>query len=122
MRRREAPSTGRMDKTVRLSRKKALGMDELVREYIRSMKLASGLNTQRIFAAWDAVSGAGRYTLRKFFRAGTLYVTVSSSVVREQLYFQKDTLISAINGRLREDELFTSDDPRVSFVRELKLK
>jgi len=111
-----------MDRTVRLSRKKALGMDEVVREYIRSMKIASGLNTQRIFAVWDEVSGAGRYTLKKFFRAGTLYITVSSSVVREQLYYQKDALISMINERLREDELFTSDDPRVSFVEEIKLK
>lgn len=111
-----------MDKTVRLSRKKALGMDEVVQMYIRSMKISSGLNTQRVFAAWDEVSGAAKYTLKKFYRAGTLYITVSSSVVREQLYYQRDALVSMINARLREDDLFTADDPRVSFVQELKLK
>lgn len=44
---------------IRIHRKEAVSMDELVKQYIRSMKLAAGLNTQRIFAAWDACSGAG---------------------------------------------------------------
>ena len=28
-------------------------MEELVHQFIQSMKLASGLNTRRIFEAWD---------------------------------------------------------------------
>jgi len=97
-------------------------MEELVSRYIKSMKLTVGLNTHRIFAAWDACSGAERYTLKKYFRAGTLYITLSSSVVRNQLYFQKDTLIEKINAFLKEDSLFTDDNRTVGFVRELVLK
>ena len=85
-------------------------------------KLTSGLNTQRIFAAWDAASGAGRYTVRRFFRDGRLYITVDSSVVRSQLSFQRDTLIEKINALLAQDELFTRDDARVGIVKELILK
>lgn len=97
-------------------------MEEVIAMYIKSMKLSAGLNTQRIFAAWDDASGAGAFTLKKFFRDGKLYITLNSSVVRNQLSFQKDALLEKMNGILSEDELFTKDDSRVSFVEELILK
>ena len=53
-------------------RKEALGMDQLIPLYIRALKLSAGLNTQRVFAAWDAVSGVAGQTLRKFYRDGNL--------------------------------------------------
>ena len=107
---------------VRIARKKALDMEEVVSMYIKSMKLTAGLNTQRIFAAWDDASGAAPYTLRRFFRDGRLYITLSSSVVRNQLSFQSDVLVEKMNSILAKDELFTKDDPRVSYVKELILK
>ena len=97
-------------------------MDELVKQYIRSMKLAAGLNTQRIFAAWDACSGAGEFTLRRFFRDGKLYITLSSSVVRNQLHFQKEDLVEKMNRFLTEDSLFTQDNRTVGYIEELILK
>lgn len=109
-------------KPVRISRKKPLSMEEVVSMYIKSMKLSSGLNTQRIFAAWDEASGAAPFTLKKFFRDGRLYITLSSSVIRNQLSFQKDSILEKINEILSKDELFTKDDERVSFVNELILK
>lgn len=109
-------------KPVRISRKKPLGMDEIVSMYIKSMKLSSGLNTQRIFAAWDEASGAAPFTLKKFFRDGRLYITLNSSVIRNQLSFQKEALVEKINEILSKDELFTKDDARVSYVNELILK
>ena len=108
--------------SVRLARKKALTMEELVPMYIKSMKLTAGLNTQRIFAAWDDASGAAPYTLKRFFRDGRLYITLSSSVVRNQLSFQSDALVEKINSILSRDGLFTKDDARVSYVKELILK
>ena len=107
---------------VRIHRKEAVGMDEIVSQYIKAMKLTAGLNTQRIFAAWDACSGAGPYTLKRFFRSGRLYVTLSSSVIRNQLYFQKDELIRKMNAFLSDDELFTDDNRTVGFIQELILR
>ena len=72
---------------VRITRKRALSMEELVPMYIKSMKLSAGLNTHRIFAAWDEASGAAQYTLKRFFRDGKLYITLNSSVVRNHLSF-----------------------------------
>ena len=105
-----------------LRRKEALTMEEVVDEFIKSAKLASGLNMQRVFAAWDACSGAGPFTLKRYFRGGTLYVTLNSSVIRNQLSFQKEALIEKMNAFLSGDSLFTADNRSTGFVRELVLR
>ena len=107
---------------VRIHRKEAVSMDEVVKQYIRFMKIAAGLNTQRIFAAWDACSGAGEFTIKRFFRDGKLYITLGSSVIRSQLYFQKDILIEKMNRFLSQDSLFTEDNHAVGYIKELILK
>ena len=107
---------------IRIHRKEAVSMDQVVDRFIKQMKLAAGLNTQRIFAAWDACSGAGPFTLKRFYRGGKLYITLNSSVIRNQLSFQKDTLIEKMNAFLASDELFTSDNHTVGFIQELILR
>ena len=107
---------------VRIHRKEAVGMEQVVKEFIHSMKLTSGLNTQRVFAAWDACSGAGPYTLKRFYRGGKLYITLSSSVIRNQLYFQTDALVRKMNAFLEADELFTADGEGTAGIQQLILK
>ena len=97
-------------------------MDALIREFLRQNRLSARLNARRIFAAWDAASGAGRYTVRRYFRDGKLYITVDSSVVRSQLSFQRQALVEKMNALLAGDEMFTRDDARTGFVQELILK
>ena len=105
-----------------IRRKEALSMEEVIGEFIKSAKLASGLNSQRIYAAWDDCSGAGPFTLKRYFRAGTLYITLKSSVIRNQLSFQKEALIEKMNATLSGDPLFTSDNRTAGFVKELVLR
>ena len=107
---------------VKIHRKEAVRMDQLVEAFIKSMRIAAGLNTQRVFAAWDACSGAGPYTLKRFYRGGKLYITLNSSVIRSQLYFQRDVLIEKMNAFLAQDTLFTADNRSVGFIQELMLK
>ena len=104
----------------RVARKSALPLEELIHEFIRTSRLTPGLNTRRIFAAWDTASGAARYTVRRYFRDGRLYVTVDSSVVRSQLSFQREALLEKVNALLAQDELFTGDGSPA--VQELILK
>jgi len=111
-----------MPDNIRIHRKNAISMDEVVSRYIKQMRIAAGLNTQRIFEAWDACSGAGPFTLKRFFRGGKLYITLSSSVYRNQLSFQKEELIRKMNAFLADDPLFTQDNNSVSFIQELILK
>ncbi|MBR4755942.1 MAG: DUF721 domain-containing protein [Bacteroidales bacterium] len=103
-------------------RKEALGMDVMVPMFIRALKLGAGLNTQRVFAAWDEVSGAKDFTLRKFYRDGKLFITLSSSMVRTHLELQKEALLPALNAFLEKDSLFSGDDGKVGFVKEIILK
>lgn len=104
-----------------ISRRDAVGMDELVEEFIRDMKLTAGLNRQRIIAAWNAVSGAQRYTVDIFVKDKVVYCTMGSSMVRNQLYFQKDVLLNQLNEYLESDDLFVREGER-PWVKELILR
>lgn len=90
----------------RLRRKEAVGMDRLVQDFIKEMKIASGLNRQRAMEAWNNVSGASGYTLDVYLDKGVLYVSMNSSMARNQLYFQRDVLLKKINEYLDNDSLF----------------
>lgn len=96
-----------------LRRDEAVTMDTLISQYIRDMELASGLNGQRASEAWDKASKAGKYTLSRSLRDGKLYVRLSSSAVRSQLYMQKEALIEEINRILAEDSLFSVEKGEV---------
>jgi len=104
-----------------LRRRDAVGMDELVGEFIRDMKLASGVNRQRAIEAWNAVSGAGKYTLDVYLKDKVMCCTIGSSMVRNQLYFQKDVLLAQINEYLDNDDVFVKDGG-IPYVKELILK
>ena len=93
----------------RMRRKEAVGMQELVKEFIKEMKLSSGVNGRRVNEAWNVVSGASRYTLSVNFDRGVLYCTISSSVVRNQLYFKREALIRSLNEHLQNDALFVRE-------------
>ena len=106
----------------RIGRKDAQGMEELIGQYIREMKLSAGFNRQRIFEAWDAVSGASRYTLDRFYRDGMLYCTISSSFERNQLYFQRDVLVQKMNEYLDKDTMLVRDSRNNPIITNLILK
>ena len=90
----------------RFRRREAVGMERLVHDFIHEMKIASGVNSQRAREAWNVVSGASGYTLDVSLDKGILYVSLSSSLVRNQLYFQRDVLLEKMNEYLEADSLF----------------
>ena len=105
----------------RIARKNAQPLVEVLKEMIVEGKAGQTHNGYRIFAAWDKVSGAAPYTIKRFFRDGKLYITLSSSVICSHLSLQKDVLLKKINAVLAADELFigeVSDGP----VKQLILK
>ena len=104
-----------------LRRQEAVGMEELVSQFIREMKLGAGLDRQRVCDAWGKVSGAGRYTLDVTFDKGVMVCVISSSVVRNRLYLQRDSLVKSLNEYLASDALFADRDGKV-VVRNLILR
>jgi len=105
-----------------LRRKEAVGMDEFVGQFIRDMKLSSGINRQRAVEAWNSVSGASRYTLDVKFEKGVMTCVIASSVVRNQLYLQRDVLVARLDEYLRNDELFIRENSGEGIVRNLILR
>ena len=105
-----------------LRRQDAVGMEELVNQFIREMKLSAGLGRQRACEAWTTVSGAGRYTLDVNFERGVMTCVISSSVVRNQLYFQRAELLRRLNEHLASDELLSSANNGGDIVKTLILR
>ena len=106
----------------RIARKNAVTIAEALKEMFRSSAAGATFNTRRIFAAWDQASGAGAYTIRRYFREGVLYITMNSSVLATQLSMQKGFLVEKINAILADDILFIKEDSRVGLVKELRIK
>ena len=105
-----------------IGRREALTMDQVIEEFIRGAKLSQGLNEQRVYAAWDEVTGAGTFTLERFFRDGTLTVRLASSMVRTHLWMQRYEIVRNINGWLRRDSLFVKEEGKEEYVKELVLR
>ena len=106
----------------KIKRKNAIPLSAAIQDYLKAAHLTTGLNTRRIFAAWDEVSGAAPFTIKRYFRSGKLHITLNSSVVRDQLTPRRELLVEKINDRLSRDEFFTRDDCNVSWVEEIILK
>ena len=90
----------------RMGRKEAVGMEALMTQYIREMKISSGINQVRVTEAWNNASGASRYTLSVSYVGTYVYVTMNSSMARNQLYYQRDSIMQRMNDILAADTLF----------------
>lgn len=105
-----------------LAFKKAVSLDDALKGFLKEARLSSEHNCHRVEEAWKEASGASQYTIRTFYRAGILHVTLNSSVAKMHLQMQNAALVQKINQILEKDNLFIKDDPNVGFVKELKLK
>ena len=106
----------------RLPRKNALPLAEVFKLMMKEGHAGSTHNNHRIFAAWDAASGAGPYTIKRFYRDGKLYITLSSSVICTHLGMQREALREKVNEIIAADDLFIPDGGDAEVVKELILK
>ena len=74
----------------------------VIEEFIKEEHLEEGLNRTRLFKAWDLVVGevGAKATTNKYFKDGTLYCTINSSMLRTQMYYRKEDIIALINKML----------------------
>ncbi|MBO5980616.1 MAG: DUF721 domain-containing protein [Bacteroidales bacterium] len=106
----------------RIGRKEAVGMESLVTQFIKEMKLSSGINQVRVTEAWNTASGASRYTLNVSYVGTYVYVTLSSSMARNQLYYQRDLIMQKMNELLAADSLFVGGAKGGAAVSNIVLK
>ena len=103
-------------------RREPYSIERLIEYCIRDLKLETGLNDRRIFAAWDKASGAAEYTMDRYFRNGTLCCSISSSVVRSMLTVRRPQIVKDMTDILRTEEGEISGKGKMLEVKKLILR
>lgn len=82
-----------------------LPLGEALREFIRENKLQKGMDKVNAREAWINLMGKGvnNYTTDVELRNGVLFVSLSSSVLREELSHGKSKIIDLLNEELGRD-------------------
>lgn len=91
----------------RLNNESSIG--DVLKEIIQVNKLQSGMDQVLVKEAWASLMGKGvnNYTKNIQLKGNTLYVELTSAVLREELSYGKDKIIKMINDELKR-ELITA--------------
>ncbi|WP_417199479.1 DUF721 domain-containing protein [Bizionia sp.] len=79
-----------------------LTIADALKEFVETNRLEQGLNAVNVEDAWQSMMGNGvnNYTTAIQLKGDTLYVQLSSSVLREELSYGKEKIISMLNENL----------------------
>ncbi len=82
-----------------------LNMEEALQEFIKANKLEKGMDRVNVKEAWVSLMGNGvnNYTTAVELRNDTLFVSLSSSVLREELSHGKSRIIVMLNEELGKE-------------------
>ncbi len=80
-------------------------ISDVLKSFIEANKLQNGLDKVNVRDAWKNVMGTGvnNYTTDVILKNSTLYVVLSSAVLREELLYGKEKIIAILNEELRRD-------------------
>ena len=78
---------------------------DVLKQFISQNKLEAGMDIVNVRDAWKNLMGNGvnNYTTEIQLKGSTLYVALSSAVLREELSYGKEKIIKMINEELRKD-------------------
>jgi hypothetical protein len=84
----------------RLNDNNSLG--DVLKEFIQANNLQPGMDKIDVRDAWKNLMGNGvnTYTREIMLRGGTLYVELTSAVLREELSYGKEKIIKMLNEEL----------------------
>lgn len=80
-------------------------ISEVLKAFIENNKLQSGMDKIDVEKAWKELMGNGvnTYTKEVILKGSTLYVTLTSAVLREELSYGKQKIITMLNDELRKE-------------------
>ena len=72
----------------------------VIQQILRQQGFETPLNQHRLISSWPEVMGEGinRYTRDIYIQNQTLHVRLSSSIVRNELMMQRQTLVDKLNN------------------------
>jgi len=87
----------------RVSNEGSIG--DVLKEFIKKNKLQAGMDKINVEEAWKSLMGNGvnSYTKEVVLKGTTLYVSLTSAVLREELSYGKQKIINMINEELRKE-------------------
>ena len=79
-----------------------ISIKDALKEFVETNKLHKGLDKVNVAEAWVKLMGNGvnNYTTRIHLERDTLYIQLSSSVLREELSYGKQKIINLLNDEL----------------------
>ncbi len=82
-----------------------LSLGEVIRAFVNSNKLDKGLDKVAVQDAWKSLMGNGvnSYTTAVELKGETLFVSLSSSVLREELRYGSEKIIQMINKEIGKE-------------------
>ncbi|WP_282135109.1 DUF721 domain-containing protein [Seonamhaeicola maritimus] len=82
-----------------------ISIKDALKEFVETNKLEKGLDKINVAEAWAKLMGNGvnNYTTSVNLQRDTLYVQLSSSVLREELSYGKQKIITMLNEELGKE-------------------
>lgn len=82
-----------------MRRNNAEHIGDVIRYFLRQQGLESPLNEYRLIQAWSEIVGPAiaRYTSNVYIKNQTLYVHLTSAVLRQELMMARELLIKNLN-------------------------
>ncbi|MGK0255254.1 MAG: ribosome-associated translation inhibitor RaiA [Mariniflexile sp.] len=82
-----------------------ISISDALKEFVKTNKLETGLNKVNVADAWANLMGNGvnNYTTDVKLERDTLYIQLSSSVLREELSYGKEKIIKMLNEELGKE-------------------
>lgn len=80
-------------------------IEDILKEFVKTNNLESGLDKVNVREAWASLMGNGvnNYTTAIELKHETLYVQLSSSVLREELSYGNEKIVKMLNESIGKD-------------------
>lgn len=78
---------------------------EVIAELLHSYRLKEKMNEVRLVKHWEELFGKtiSKYTEKMFVNNKTLYLTISSAPLRQELMYSRKTMVERINEAIEKD-------------------
>ena len=88
-----------------MRKKNTQKIDEVVKEYLKALKIDDKLKEVKLIKSWEEVVGKtiARSTNNIFINNRKLFVKLNSSVIRNELFMLRERLKKALNDKAGEE-------------------
>lgn len=87
-----------------MRKKNTQKIEEVINEYLKALKIDDKLKEVQLIKSWDEIVGRtiARSTSNIYIKNRKLFVSLNSSVIRNELFMLRDGLLKALNDRAGE--------------------